>query len=567
MFIFRAILQGTRSLMLYPLRSMLTMLGMIFGVCSVIAMLAIGEGQKQKAEEEIKKLGAINVIITSQKPIEVEESGQQSGFIAEYGVKWEDVDRIALLDGVVRVLPEKIRKENVVFDKFFKKDLQIFGTWPTFLEFSQAEVVMGRFLSEEDELQKNKVCVISTTLASELFAYQNPLDNEIRVGDIFFRVVGLVRTPADLIQDEKEQRQQQVEESEKWRLKELLEVELAANDKLIESRRQQLKRGNATEQMVASVIDREGDINASHVISLNKLPPILLQTRIEEQDTPEAKWFIDQSARVYFVTPKNWIYEVNGTDAKLRGNLAHGRVRRMDVEQGISDKDSELSAQNEFYGDVYIPFATARAHYGDIEMKRQSGGITAKQVEIDRLRVQFDAMDHVIPGARMVERTMYKGHEDKEDYVIRVPLDELATARKINLIFTIVLATIASVSLIVGGIGIMNIMLATVTERTQEIGVRRALGARKAHIVWQFLVETSVLSVGGGLLGIVLGYTAPLLAQWILQAYYQYELTIIFTTWSIALAFCISVCIGMAFGIYPAIRAANLDPIEALRHT
>jgi len=113
----------------------------------------------------------------------------------------------------------------------------------------------------------------------------------------------------------------------------------------------------------------------------------------------------------------------------------------------------------------------------------------------------------------------------------------------------------------------MNIMLATVTERTQEIGVRRALGARKAHIVWQFLVETSVLSVGGGLLGIVLGYTAPLLAQWILQAYYQYELTIIFTTWSIALAFCISVCIGMAFGIYPAIRAANLDPIEALRHT
>tara|TARA_B100001971_G_C18233770_1_gene565714 strand:+ start:296 stop:1999 length:1704 start_codon:yes stop_codon:yes gene_type:complete len=567
MFLLRAILQGIKSLMLYPLRSMLTVLGLIFGVCSVIAMLAIGEGQKQKAEEEIKKLGAINVIIASQKPIEQEVQGQQQGYVAEYGVKWEDLRRIALLDGVVRVLPEKIRKENVVFDKFYKKDRQVFGTWPTFLEFSQAEVVMGRFLSEEDESQKSKVCVISTTLASELFAHQNPLNHEIRVGEISYRVVGLVRTPADLIQDEKEHRQRQFDESTKRQVKARLEAELAANDRLIESRRRQLKEGNATEQMVTSVIDQEGDINASHVVSLNRLPPILLQARIEDQDTPEAKWFIDQSGRIYFVTPKNWIYEANGTNAKLQGNLAHGRVKRMAVDQGINDKESELSAQNEFYGDVYIPFATARAYYGDIEMKRQSGAFTAKEVQIDRLRVQFDTMDNVIPGARMVERTMRFGHKPKEDYVIRVPLDELETARKINLIFTIVLATIASISLVVGGIGIMNIMLATVTERTNEIGIRRALGARKTHIIWQFLVETSVLSVVGGLLGIVLGYTAPLFARWILQSYYQYELVIIFTTWSVALAFGISVCIGIIFGIYPAIRAANLDPIEALRHT
>ena len=93
--IFRAIIQGVRSLMLYPLRSMLTVLGIIFGVCSVIAMLAIGEGQKQKAEEEIKKLGAINVIITSVKPTEQEVQGQRSGFVAVYGVKYEDAVRIA----------------------------------------------------------------------------------------------------------------------------------------------------------------------------------------------------------------------------------------------------------------------------------------------------------------------------------------------------------------------------------------------------------------------------------------------------------------------------------------
>jgi putative ABC transport system permease protein len=167
----------------------------------------------------------------------------------------------------------------------------------------------------------------------------------------------------------------------------------------------------------------------------------------------------------------------------------------------------------------------------------------------------------------MIERTMRYEHKDIEDFVIRVPLDELATARKINLIFTIVLATIASISLLVGGIGIMNIMLATVTERTSEIGVRRALGAKKVHIIRQFLVETSVLSVVGGLLGIAVGLSAPLLAQWILAEYYSYDLAIIFTNWSVALAFGISVCIGIIFGIYPAIRAANLDPIEALRHT
>ena len=113
----------------------------------------------------------------------------------------------------------------------------------------------------------------------------------------------------------------------------------------------------------------------------------------------------------------------------------------------------------------------------------------------------------------------------------------------------------------------MNIMLATVTERTNEIGVRRALGAKKMHIIRQFLVEASVLSVAGGLLGIAVGRAAPEVAKWILTEFYSYELAIIYTGWSVALAFGISVCIGIIFGIYPAIRAANLDPIEALRRT
>jgi len=566
--LFRAIIQGVKSLMLYPLRSMLTVLGIIFGVCSVIAMLAIGEGQKQKAEEEIKKLGAINVIITSQKPTEQEVQGQRSGFVAEYGVKYEDAIRIAnTVPGVVRVLPEKIRREDVGFGNFVKKDRQIYGTSPFFLEFSQAEVVVGRFLSEEDDVMKNNVCVISTTLASELFAYQNPLTNEIKAGSSYYRVVGLIRTPADLLQDKKEQEQREIEELAQRKAKQELEATLAEQDKLIQQRREKLKTLGEKEQMVAVALEEEPKITAKQIQDLENNPPVVFQERLKEQDTPESKWFADQSGKEFFVTPNNWVYESNGTQGILVGNLTHGRVMRMAMETDVTQKDSDLGKQNEFYGDVYIPFSTARVFYGDREVKRQSGGITAKEVQIDRLRVQFDSMDHVIQGAKMLERTMRYGHKDKDDYIIRVPLDELATARKINLIFTIVLATIASISLIVGGIGIMNIMLATVTERTSEIGVRRALGAKKSHIIRQFLIETSVLSIAGGIAGIVVGLSAPLGAKWILSNNFGYDLAIIFTGWSVALAFGISVCIGVIFGIYPAFRAANLDPIEALRHT
>ena len=554
--------------MLYPLRSMLTVLGIIFGVCSVIAMLAIGEGQKQKAEEEIKKLGAINVIITSVKPTEQEVQGQRSGFVAEYGVKYEDAIRIAdTVPGVVRVLPEKIRREDVSFDQFVKKDRAIYGTSPFFLEFSQAEVVVGRFLSEEDDTIRNNVCVISTTLASELFAYQNPLTNEVKAGTSYYRVVGLIRTPADLLQDKKDQEQREIEELAQLKAKQRLEETLAEQDKLIKQRRKKLKTLGKKEQMIAEAIDGEYLITTKQIQELDENPPVIFQERLEEQDTPESKWFADQSGREFFVTPDNWVYESDGTHATLVGNLTHGRVMRMAMETHVTEKASDLGKANEFYGDVYIPFSTARVFYGDREVKRQSGGITAKEVQIDRLRVQFDSMEHVIQGAKMLERTMRYGHKDKDDYIIRVPLDELATARKISLIFTIVLATIASISLIVGGIGIMNIMLATVTERTNEIGVRRALGAKKLHIIRQFLVETSVLSVAGGILGIAVGLAAPLVARWVLSEYYSYDLAIIFTNWSVALAFGISVCIGIIFGIYPAFRAANLDPIEALRHT
>ncbi len=141
-----------------------------------------------------------------------------------------------------------------------------------------------------------------------------------------------------------------------------------------------------------------------------------------------------------------------------------------------------------------------------------------------------------------------------------MPLELLLQAEREKRIWNLVLGSIAGVSLLVGGIGIMNIMLATVTERTREIGVRRALGARRRDITVQFLVETVVLSTTGGLLGIVFGIAAPFIVSM------ASEIETVLSLWSVALAFGISVSIGVVFGVYPARRAALLDPIECLRH-
>ena len=157
-------------------------------------------------------------------------------------------------------------------------------------------------------------------------------------------------------------------------------------------------------------------------------------------------------------------------------------------------------------------------------------------------------------------REMLAQNHEQQDYEIIVPLELLLRAEETKRIFSIVLGSIASISLLVGGIGIMNVMLATVTERTREIGIRRALGAKRRHIVAQFLVETVVLSVGGGLLGVALGLIIPGIVE------NTAKMRTIVTPAAPLLAFGISAGIGVVFGLYPAWRASHMDPVEALRH-
>jgi putative ABC transport system permease protein len=169
--------------------------------------------------------------------------------------------------------------------------------------------------------------------------------------------------------------------------------------------------------------------------------------------------------------------------------------------------------------------------------------------------------DHTfVESADPQVRTLLSRFHKEIDYEITVPLQLLRQAEATKRMFNIVLGSIAAISLLVGGIGIMNIMLANVTERTREIGVRRALGAKKSDITTQFLVETVVLSVGGGLVGVIVGVLTPLIVT------HLTNMQTIITLWSVVLAFGISGAIGVVFGIYPANAAASLDPIEALRH-
>jgi putative ABC transport system permease protein len=415
---------GVKSLLLHKLRSVLTMLGIIFGVCSVIAMLAIGEGASYEAQQAIKKLGSQNIILRSLKPPEdAKPSGIGRGQALDYGLTYQDGARIqATIPGVVHVLPVRIIRENVRFAQN-EVPCQIIGTLPSYLRIVGLDVARGRFITQTDELNRDNICVLTASLAQRLFPYQDPLTESIKIGSFYYRVVGLVR----------------------------------------------------------------------------------------EKNMPEQR-----------------------TQAgKMEGEPLDSNV--------------------------YIALSTARSRFGDVIIRRTAGSIEMEKVELHQLTIQMEDVAAVEMADPEIKHLLGRFHR-KIDYESIVPLQLLRQAEQTKRIFNIVLGSIAAISLLVGGIGIMNIMLATVTERTREIGVRRALGAKRLHITMQFLAETLVLSIGGGLIGVLVGVLAPLVVS------HLTTMKTIVTPWSVLLAFSISGLIGVIFGLYPARSAALLDPIEALRH-
>jgi len=415
----RTLKAGLKSLWLHKLRSGLTMLGITFGVCSVIAMLAIGTGASAEALEQIEKLGSQNIIIQSVKPPESQQASEQTTRLLEYGLTRKDEERIRIIPGVQTVVPARRIRGNVTHGSH-RLDTDLVGTVPEYADIHNVTILRGRFLEPADIQRRASVCVLGRDCAATLFPLGDAIGSFVLRADTRFRVVGIVQS--------------------------------------------------------------------------------FTQT------------------------------ELGGK--KLAGN-----------------PNSE----------VYIPLTTMDLYFGQNTAHGSSGSMSFEKVELSELTVRVASLDDVRRVEKVIAPLLAQAHE-KQDYQIIVPLHLLVQARRTKRIFSIVLGSIAAISLLVGGIGIMNITLATVMERTREIGIRRAMGAKRRHIILQFLTETVLLALWGGLFGILLGILAPYLVEKFAG------MKTIVTLWSVFLAFGISAGVGVAFGIYPAYRAAHLDPIEALRH-
>lgn len=209
--------------------------------------------------------------------------------------------------------------------------------------------------------------------------------------------------------------------------------------------------------------------------------------------------------------------------------------------------------------EVYVPYETVTSRFGLNEYKSKSGSFEASRIELHQIVCRIKDETHVMPAARSIAAVLSSLHKNK-DYEITVPLELLEQQQRTQQVFNIVLPIIAGISLLVGGIGILNIMLASITERTREIGIRRAIGATRSDITTQFLIETVTLAVIGGLLGLIAGIAGV----FVLRGVTQWQAVI--TTWSLVASMLVSCLTGIVFGIYPARRAAAMDPIRALRH-
>ncbi len=427
---------GVQGLVDHRIRSVLTALGIIFGVAAVIAMLSIGEGARQEALEQIRLMGMNNIII---KARDIRQPTLQRTAKASFspGLTMLDGDAIlAICPGVRYAIPqwEKTVPANAGGEQ---EEVCVIGTTPEFLAAFGHRLASGRFFSEANVREQSNVCVLGSDARTALFRFADPLGKTVKIDNQWFEVIGTV------------------------------------------GRR-----------------------------------------------TPPGK-----------------------------------KVENLDV------RNLNL--------DVYIPISTAQS-----KMERYqaggSGGVTfigggiifgssSDRRPVDRsvlneMTVKLADGTDLVEASKVISRILDRRHYGIRDYEIVVPEALVEQSQKTQQIFNVVMGAIAGISLLVGGIGIMNIMLASVLERTREIGVRRAVGATFVDILGQFLFEAAFLSLAGGLIGIGVGFGMTAL----ITMYAGWRTVV--SPLSVLLAFSVSAAVGVAFGYYPARKAALQNPIEALRY-
>lgn len=435
-------------------RSLLTALGIIFGVAAVIAMLAIGNGAQQEILNQIRLVGVNNIVvkpIVEQKEDKVEEvQGITEKRRYSPGLTIRDVRNIeAAIPGVTKISPEIILDTYVIRDGL-RRSAKLVGVELTFFVMNDIGLSSGRLFTEEQQRNGGAVCIIGHSVRAKFFPTEDPLGKSIKVGAHWLTITGVV------------------------------------NER------------NVTETSIAKLGIR--DFNMDIYIPL---PTFLIRYKNRDRLTTRA---------------------VQAASSRSQGNTTVA-----ESDNALNATESEIMERKNYH-------------------------------QLDRLVIQVEETSQLAPTAEILSRMLQRRHYDVVDYEIEIPELLLKQQRRTNDIFNYVLGSIAGISLLVGGIGIMNIMLASVLERIKEIGLRLSIGAKKSDVVQQFLFEAIMISVSGGIIGVVLG---------IVLAYIVSEVagipTIISIT-SVIVSFGVAAAVGLIFGIAPARRAASQDPITSLRY-
>ncbi len=423
---------GLKGLQSNKLRAALTMLGIVFGVAAVIAMMSIGEGARQETLQQIELMGTNNIIINK---IAVKQNNGNKAASFSPGLTLKDAAAIKEINPLVEhITPMREMAVQVIY-KTSVLETKLVGTTPDYPSAFNTRLAAGSFFKSFHLDSYSNVCVIGTGIKNRLFKFENPINKKIKIGELWFTIIG-VASPKNI---------------------------------------------------AASSITGLGVRNFNEDI------------------------YIPVTTMMY----KTEKIEAGGTLIGIRGMIIFGNPDQAKV----IDRNS-----------------------------------------LDQLTVKVKDSDQLKEAAHLVSRIMERRHYGVKDYEIILPEQLLEQKQKTQKIFNIVMGAIAGISLLVGGIGIMNIMLANIMERTREIGVRRAVGATRTDVLKQFIFEALTISVLGGFIGIFIGFVLTSL----ISTYADWK-TII-SIFSVVLAFVVSVATGLIFGIYPAKQAADKNPIESLRY-
>lgn len=429
-------------------RSLLTALGIIFGVAAVIAMLAIGNGAQQEILEQIKLVGVNNIVIkpvVEQEEEKIQEAaGEKEKKKFSPGLTLRDVSSIrTTIPTLTRISPEIILETNVV-RRGYRRSAKLVGVEPAYFEIYNFEREEGMMFSDEQRELGSPVCIIGQSIRTRFFPTENPIGKNIKVGPHWLTIIGV------------------------------------------------LKERYVSQNSISKLGIR--DFNMDIYVPLNTM-----LIRYKNRD------------------------KLTATD--IRQAAAAGRSRGP-----ASTESTESEAEKKNYH------------------------------QLDRLVIQVDETPALQPSAEVLSRLLKRKHYDMVDFEIEIPELLLKQQQRTNDIFNYVLGAIAGISLLVGGIGIMNIMLASVLERIKEIGLRLSIGAKKSDVTQQFLFEAIMISVSGGILGVILGVTMA----YVVSEFADIPTLISFS--SILLSFGVAATVGLIFGIAPARKAASQDPITSLRY-